>query len=81
MPNFSDKAEVTVTVSPFDMGLKFASMDAADQARFFSGVAAAIENWPRPACFQWQMMRDAMDAMPHQDALMAFRDMAEYGQA
>ena len=77
MPDISRTAKVTITLSAFDMGQEFANMHSDEQAQFFNGVASAIKDYPKPACFQWQAMRDGMEGLP--DALQAFKDMAEYG--
>lgn len=76
--NITRKVEVTVQMSAFDMGRAFAEMHSDEQAQFFNGVAAVSDDWPKPAAFQWQMMRDDMDGLP--DALRCFRNMAEYAE-
>jgi hypothetical protein len=75
--NITRKVEVTVSMSAFDMGRAFAELDSNEQALFWGGVAAVTKDWETPACFQWQMMRDALAGLP--DGLRAFKDIAEYG--
>lgn len=70
--------EVTIRISAFDMGREFANMHSEDQAQFFNGVACAVGDWDKSACFQWQMMRDNMADFP--EALACFRSMAEYAE-
>jgi hypothetical protein len=69
-------ASVTVSVSAFDLGREFARMNSEDQAQFFNGIAEGIRHFEKPACFQWQYMRDDMEGLPK--ALKVFRDMMEY---
>lgn len=76
--NITRKVEVTVSMSAFDMGRAFAELHSDEQAQFFGGVAAVVKDWPKSACFQWQMMRDDLDKLP--EALKCFQGMAEYAE-
>jgi len=76
--NITQKVEVTVSMSAFDMGRAFAEMHSEEQARFWGGVAAVVEDWDKPAAaFQWQFMRDDLERLP--EALRVFQEIAEYG--
>jgi len=77
MIDITRNVKVTVSLSAFDMGQEFAAMNSEEQAQFFNGVATGVKSYGKPSCFQWQMMRDNMEAMP--EALLIFQEMAEYG--
>ncbi len=73
-------AETTLSlyIAPSEVAGMFASMDSKEQARFWEALADIVAKWDKPACFQWQMMRDELDKLEPRDGLDAFKDMAQY---
>ena len=77
MVDFTESADVTITVTPANLGAAFAKMNSEEQAEFFQGVYDVTQQWPTAACFQWAIMRHHLEDMPQ--ALSAFMELAEYG--
>jgi hypothetical protein len=58
---------------PHELARCFADLDGQQQAEFFSFIGIVSKRWPRPACFQWRDMVDAMD----EPARAVFADMID----
>jgi len=77
MVKISKDTEVSIEVSPHDLGREFARMFSDEQAEFFAGVESVTRGWLKASCFQWQALRDDLEDMPN--ALKEFKAMCEYG--
>jgi hypothetical protein len=78
MVKITEKVEVSVSITPHEMGKAFAAMHSDEQAQFFDGVASQTGTWVKASCLQWQMMRDELEKLPR--GLREFRAMAEYAE-